>query len=67
MMPIAAILLCKFVGYVAKTAYLEEEIEISSKFRLKPIFRPMIMYVCPILLTLILIVGLLKLAGISIW
>ena len=67
MMPIAAILLCIFVGFVVKTTFLEEEIELSSKFRLKPLFRVMVMYIAPIFLTAILIVGLLGIAGIQLW
>lgn len=67
LMPVAAILSCIFIGYIVKTTYLEEEIEISSPFRTKKIFRVMIMYVCPILLSIILAVGLLGIAGISLW
>ena len=67
MMPIAAILLCLFIGYVVKTTYLEEEIEISSDFKFKPVFRVMIMYICPVFLTIILVVGLLGIAGIDLW
>ena len=67
LVPIVAILLCLFFGYVVKTTYLEEEIETSSDFRLKPFFRPMIKYVCPILITIILVMGILNLAGIRIW
>ena len=59
--PIAAILMCLFFGYVIKTSYLEEEIELSSQFRSKRIFRAMIMYIAPILLGIILISGLIGL------
>jgi len=67
MMPIAAILMCLFIGFVVKTSYLEEEIELSSKFRMKKMFKIMIMYVCPIFLTVIFVVGLLGVAGITLW
>ena len=66
-MPITAIIFCLFIGYVLKTAYLEEEIEISSPFRTRRLFRVMIMYICPIFLTAILVVGLLGIAGIELW
>ena len=58
LMPVIAILMCLFIGYVAKPEFLEKEIEISSSFRLKKVFRVMIMYVCPVLLTLMLVFGL---------
>lgn len=67
MMPIAAVLLCLFIGYVVKTAYLEEEIEQSSRFLIRPLFRLMIRYVCPVFLTIILVVGLLGVFGVKIW
>ncbi len=57
LMPIGAILICVFIGYVAKTSFIEEEIASSSKFRLRPLYGPMIKIVCPILLTVILITG----------
>ena len=56
--PVNAIIMCLFFGYVVKTAYLEEEIEISSRFRLKKAFRVMIRYLAPVLLITILVTGL---------
>ena len=58
LMPVSAILMCLFIGYVARPGFLEEEIEISSRFRLKKVFTTMIKYVCPILLTVMLVFGL---------
>lgn len=58
MMPIVAILTCIFVGYVIKTAFVEEEISQSSQFKTRRIYRVMIRYVCPILLAAILVAGL---------
>ena len=52
-MPIVCILTCIFVGYVIKTTVLENEISESSPFRTRKLFRAMVMYICPILLTLI--------------
>ncbi len=57
MMPITAILFCLFIGYVVRTTFLEEEIELSSDFRLRFMFRIMVKYIAPVLLTLILISG----------
>ena len=57
LMPIAAILTCFFIGFVVKTALIEEEIEINGEFRSKKLFRVMIKYVCPLCLLAILISG----------
>ena len=57
LMPIGAILICLFVGYVAKTVLIEEEILQSSRFRLKDMYGPMIKYVCPLLLAAIFVTG----------
>ncbi|MBR2255298.1 MAG: sodium-dependent transporter [Candidatus Methanomethylophilaceae archaeon] len=67
MMPIAAILTCLFVGYVVKTTYLEEEIELSGEFKFKPVFRVMVKYLAPVFLTMILVFGILDLVGVSLW
>ncbi len=67
MMPITAILTCIVIGYVVKTTYLEDEISLSSAFKTRKLFRIMIMYICPIFLTAILVVGVLGIAGISLW
>ena len=58
LMPIAAILTCFFIGFVVKTALIEEEIEINGEFRSKKLFRVMIKYVCPLCLLAILVSGL---------
>ena len=56
-MPISAIVTCIFIGYVVKITVLEDDIKQSSPFRTRRIFGFMIKYVCPILLTIILIAG----------
>ena len=58
LMPIAAILTCFFIGFVVKTALIEEEIEINGEFRSKKLFRIMIKFVCPLCLLAILVSGL---------
>lgn len=55
MMPITAFLTCIFVGYVIKTKAIEDEVELSEKFRAKKMYRIMIRYICPVFLLLILI------------
>jgi len=54
-MPIVCILTCIFVGYVIKTKVIEDEISISSPFRIRKIFRVMVMYICPVLLSIVFI------------
>ncbi|MDO5328563.1 MAG: sodium-dependent transporter [Coriobacteriia bacterium] len=55
MMPIVALATCIVVGWVVKPNLLIVEIELSGYFRFKTIWTIMIKYVCPILITLILI------------
>lgn len=55
MMPITAFLTCIFVGYVIKTKAIEDEVELSEKFRAKKMYRIMIRYICPVFLLLILL------------
>ena len=58
MMPISAIIFCISIGYLVGTDYITDEVESSGQFKHKNLFRPMIKYVCPILLSVILIGGL---------
>ena len=60
MMPIASIIICIFVGYVIKIKLIDDEIMISSPFRFRRIFDIMIMYVCPILLSVMLITAMIS-------
>lgn len=55
MMPIAALLTCLFVVFVIKTKTIEQEVEESSPFKSKHLYRVMIKYICPIFLVVILI------------
>ncbi len=57
LMPIVAILTCVFIGYVIKTAVIEDELEINGQFKSKKLFRIMIKFICPICLAAILISG----------
>jgi len=60
LMPITAILTCLFIGIVVKIGVIDDEIDQggTAQFRLKPIFNIMIQYICPIILTVILVTGL---------
>ena len=64
LMPIVAILTCLFVGYVVKPKYIADEIKISGEFKFEKAYTYLVKYVCPILLTFILITGLLSFFGI---
>ena len=56
MMPILAFLTCILIGYVAKTAYVEEEVlHGEEKFRSKHLYRVMIKFICPVCMIIILI------------
>ena len=54
LMPIAALFTCIFVGFIIKPKAIEEEVELSGKFKLKLLFNIMIKYVAPVFLLLIL-------------
>lgn len=65
MMPIAAILCCVYIGYVVKLKYITDEVKSEgNEFRSEGYFGLMIKYVCPVLLALILVFGLLSMYGI---
>ena len=65
MMPIVALITCILIGYVVKTRYVVEEVESSGcEFRIKTAYGFMIKYVCPVILVIILVVGILGGLGI---
>ncbi len=55
MMPIVALITCILIGFVAKTKYVEEEVETNAKFKSKKLYRVMIKYVCPVCMLIILL------------
>ena len=57
LMPIIAMLTAIFVGYIIKPSAIVEEVKLSGKFRLKPLFNVMIKYVAPVFLLIILVFG----------
>ena len=64
MMPIAAILTCVFIAVVIKTKTITDEVESEgNEFRSKKMFEVMIKFVCPVLLTVMLVFGLADMFG----
>ena len=60
MMPIVALITCILIGYVVKSRYVIDEVESSGcEFKIKAIYPYMIRYVCPAILVVILVVGIL--------
>lgn len=55
LMPITALLISLFVGFVIKTKTIEDELELSAPFKAKKMYRIMIRYICPVLLLIIFI------------
>lgn len=53
MMPIVSLLTCILIGYVAKTSYVEGEVELNGKFRRKAMYRVMIRYIAPLFMIMI--------------
>jgi len=64
MMPLVAIMTCIVVCYVIKPKAIIEEVEISGKFKLQKLFKPMI-YVAPVLLVVILVFAVFEAFGIT--
>ena len=54
-MPLVALFTCILIGYVVKTKAIEDEIEINGKFKMKPLYRIMIKFVCPVFMIVIFI------------
>lgn len=56
MMPAVALVTCILVGYVVKTKYVVDEVELcGKKFKSKGLYKVMILAVCPICMAVILI------------
>lgn len=54
MMPIVALMTCILIGFIAKTTYVENEVERNEHFRARGMYRIMIKFVCPVCMLLIL-------------
>ncbi len=64
LMPVVAFFTCIFVGFVIKPKAIEEEVELSGKFKRKALFNAIIKYVAPVCIVLILISSVLDAFGI---
>ncbi len=62
-MPIVALVTCILIGYVAKTKYVEDEVQLNSAFKSKKMYRVMIKYVCPVFMVIIFISSVFGFAG----
>ncbi|MGN0589683.1 MAG: sodium-dependent transporter [Ruminiclostridium sp.] len=60
MMPVVSLVTCILIGYVAKTSYVEGEVELNGKFRRKAMYRVMIKYIAPVFMILIFIFPFIK-------
>lgn len=66
-LPLVAICTCLFISFVVGTDAIVEEVEINGRFKRKKMYLVMIKVVCPILLALILIFGVVDVFGIDIF
>lgn len=64
LMPIVALLLSLFVGYVIKPEVIEDEISISANFKAKTFYSILIKYIVPVFVLIILISSVLNALGI---
>ena len=55
MMPIVALLTCIFIGWIVGPKTIEEEVMLSSRFRLRKVWVFMIKYLAPVALVVILV------------
>ncbi len=53
MMPIVALATCILIGYVAKTKYVEDEVQLNSPFKAKGMYRVMIKFIAPVFMVVI--------------
>jgi len=64
LMPVAALLTCILVGYIAKPKAVIEEVESSAAFKSKKLYIVLIKYVSPIIILIVLISSVLNALGI---
>lgn len=60
LMPVSALLMCIFVGYVMKTDIIAEEINVSEEFKRKKLYDVVIKYIAPTFLVIILITSIIN-------
>ncbi len=63
MMPIVALITCILIGYIAKTKYVEDEVQLNSEFKSKAMYRVMIKFVAPIFMIVIFLSSIFGFAG----
>ncbi len=63
MMPVVALITCILIGYVAKTKYVEDEVQLNSEFKSKKMYRIMIKYVAPVFMVVIFLSSVFGFAG----
>lgn len=63
MMPIVALITCILIGYVAKTKYVEDEVQLNSEFKSKKMYRVMIKYIAPVFMVAIFLSSVFGFAG----
>ena len=59
MMPIVALLTCILIGFFVKTKFIESEVELTSQFKSKKMYRIMVKFVAPLFMVVILVSSLL--------
>ncbi len=64
LMPIVALLTCIFIGWVAGVKIIDDEVELSGRFKRKKLFHVMIKYIAPVLTAIILVSSILSSFGI---
>ena len=63
MMPIVALITCILIGYFTGTRYVEDEVQLNSRFKSKKLYRVMVRFICPIFMVTIFISSILGFAG----
>jgi len=63
MMPIVALITCILIGWIAKTKYVEDEVQLGSAFKSKKLYRVMIKFVCPVFMVTIFLSSVFGFAG----
>ncbi len=62
-MPVVALITCILIGYIAKTKYVEDEVQLNSEFKSKKMYRIMIKFVAPVFMVIIFVSSIFGFAG----
>lgn len=60
LMPIVALMMCIFIGFIMKTDIIEEEINVSEEFKRKKLYDIVIKFIAPAFLVLILVTSIIN-------